>query len=83
MVRVKPVAQADAATAGAARLEPISISRSFMRRPMREWTVLRIAPVAVRIQKTSRPRMRWGSGVWREPTERWTSCVAESSSAIW
>lgn len=27
--------------------------------------------------------MRCGSGVWRDPIEKWTSCDRESSSAIW
>ena len=31
----------------------------------------------------SMPRIRCGSRGWREPTARWTSCVAVSSSAIW
>ena len=33
----------------------------------------RIKPVASRYQKRSRPRTRWGSGVWRDPIDRWTS----------
>ena len=64
-------------------LEPISVSRPSIRRPIRESIVLRISPVASRYQNRSRPRMRWGSGVCRDPIERWTSCDSDSSSAIW
>ena len=64
-------------------VEPIRLSRSFIRRPMRESTVLPISPVATRKEKMSRPRRRCGSGIWREPTDRWTAWEPASSSAIW
>ena len=43
-------------------LDPISVSRSFRRRPRRDSTVLWINPVFVSHQKRSRPARRWGSG---------------------
>ena len=64
-------------------LEPISVSRCCNRRPSRDSTVFSISPVLVSHQKRSRPNSFCGSGFCREPTARWTLCVAESSFAIW
>ena len=41
-------------------VEPIRLSRSFIRRPMRESTVLPISPVATRKVKMSRPKEALG-----------------------
>jgi hypothetical protein len=49
---------------------------------IRDAVVWRISPVASGYQNRSRPKRRWGSGVCREPIDRWTSREADSSSAI-
>jgi hypothetical protein len=65
-------------------LEPIKVSRSFNRRPIRESTLFSMSPVACRTLKSSRPRIRAGSAVCREPRDRWTRRrgSAASSAAI-